>query len=90
MKTSTVIAQTTRGHRVFLESVGRIGQRFNVEFSHAHITVRFTDTGKRKVVASKGGVIDLESKKVSAWKGAATHAEIEDNEDTIVIRRAIL
>jgi hypothetical protein len=64
MKTHTVIAKTTKGHRVFLEGIGRIGQRYSVEYSNSHVIVTFHTTGKRKVVASKGGVIDLEG---SLW-----------------------
>ena len=88
MKTQTVIADTPKGHRIFLENVGRIGERYNVIYCDARITVEFSSTGKRTVVASKGGVIDLQGKRVSAWRGEATGAEIEDNTDCIIIRRA--
>ena len=88
MKTHTVIAQTAKGHRVFLEGIGRTGQRYNVVYSDARITIQFAQGGKRKVVASKGGVIDLEGKRVTAWKGEATQVEMEYNTDSIIIRRA--
>lgn len=89
MKTQTVIAQTTKGHRVFLEGIGRTGQRYSVTYSDAHIVVHFTPEGKRKVVASKGGVIDLEGKKVTTWKGLATSVNIEYNADSIIIKREV-
>lgn len=88
MKTHTVIAQTSKGHRVFLEGIGRTGQRYSVVYSEARITIQFATDGKRKVVSSKGGVIDLEGKKVTQWKGEATQVEMEYNTDNIIIRRA--
>lgn len=85
MKTSTVIAQTSKGHRIFLEGLGRTGQRYNVRYHNATIVVHFVPDGKRKVVAR--GVIDLEGKKVTAWKQNATSAIIAYNDDSIVITR---
>ena len=87
MKTETIIAPTSKGHRIFLEGVGVDAGRYNVEYSDARITIQFAPEGKRKVVASKGGVIDLEGKRVSAWKGQADSVEIEYNADCIIIRR---
>ena len=87
MKTHTLIAQTGKGHRIFLEGIGSDAGRYNVEYSDARITIRFAADGKRKVVASKGGVIDLEGKRVSVWKGDADSVNIEYNSDNIVIRR---
>ncbi len=89
MKTNTVIAATSKGHRVFLEGIGRTGERYDVRYHNAHIVVHFTPEGKRKVVASKGGVIDLEGKKVTTWAGMATSVNIEYNSDSIIIRREV-
>jgi hypothetical protein len=88
MKTQTVIAKTTKGHRVFLEGIGRIGQRYSVEYSNSHVIVTFHTTGKRKVVASKGGVIDLEGKKVTQWADGSTCATVSYSDEQIQITRA--
>ena len=87
MKTTTVIAKTTKGHRIFLEGIGRVGQRYNVVYTDSRITLVFNPEGKRKVVAR--GVVDLEGKRVSTWKGLAPDEDIEYNQDTIVIRRRV-
>ena len=87
MKNSTVIAQTKKGHRVFLENVGRIGQRYTVQYVGASIHVVFAQDGKRAVVASKGGVIDLESKAVTQWAQGATRACVEQIGGIITITR---
>ena len=89
MKDSTVIATTKKGHRVFLENVGRIGQPYTVVFTEDTIGVVFHPAGKRRVVASKGGVIDIESKKVTQWKQSATMATVTAEANTIVIRRSV-
>ncbi len=89
MKTNTVIAATSKGHRVFPEGIGRTGERYNVSYCDARITIQFDTEGKRKVVASKGGVIDLEGKKVTTWAGMATSVNIEYNSDSISIRREV-
>ena len=87
MKTQTVVAQTGKGHRIFLEGVGRAGQRYSVHYGDSKILVTFQVDGKRKVVASKGGVIDLEGKRVSTWRKGADSVTIADNGHTIVIER---
>ena len=89
MKTQTVIAPTKKGSRIFLENVGRIGQRYNVAFQLNCIVVQFNPEGKRFVSSpSKGGVIDLESKKVAQWAAGATVAHVDVNEfGTIIIAR---
>ena len=87
MKASTVIAPTTKGARIFLEGVGRTGQPYTVTYADNAIMVQFTSDGKRKVVASKGGVIDLQSKKVTAWARGASTANITVHEHTIFITR---
>ncbi len=85
MKTHTVIAKTTKGHRIYLQGIAPC--RYNVVYTEARITIQFATDGKRKVCASKGGVIDLEGKRVSKWKGEATQVEMEYNTDHIIIRR---
>ena len=73
--------------RVFLEGIGRTGARYNVTYTDVRIVVQFATDGKRKVVASKGGVIDLEGKRVTTWAQGATQVAIEYNTDTIIIQR---
>ena len=89
-KTTTVVAQTSKGHRIFLQGIGYIGARYDVEYSDQWITIRFKHdgTGKRKVVASKGGVIDLEGKKVSTWKRDANSVTVHYIPNLITIERA--
>ena len=87
MKASTVIAPTSKGARIFLEGVGRAGQPYTVTYADNAIMVQFTSEGKRKVVASKGGVIDLQSQKVTRWAQGATMANIMVDEHTIFITR---
>ena len=79
MKTTTIIAQTKKGHRVFLEgtcSVGfAVGMPYSVTYEPLYIVVTLDpDNGKRKVAKGKGGVIDIESKKVTAWAQGCTTA----------------
>ena len=70
MKSTTLVAKTKKGHRVFLEGTADIGwvggARYHVTYEQGTILLQLAPEGKRKVTASKGGVIDLESKKVSA------------------------
>jgi len=95
MKTTTVIATTTKGARVFLESLNTVGwpagTQYTVTIGTDTIAItRATEdtTGKiRKVVASKGGVIDLESKKVRTWAAGSTSARVLYRGDIIVIIR---
>ena len=69
MKTHTVVAQTKKGHRVFLEGTAAIGwvmgARYHVTYEQGTILLQLAPEGKRKVTASKGGVIDLEGKRVT-------------------------
>ena len=87
MKSTTLIAPTTKGHRIFLEGLPQVGQRYNVLYTEARITIQFNTEGKRRVVAR--GVIDLEGKRVTQWAGLATMVDIEYNSDNIIIRRTV-
>jgi hypothetical protein len=91
MKTHTVIAQTTKGHRVFLEGTASIGwtmgARYHVTYEEDTILLQLAPEGKRKVTASKGGVIDLESKKVTRWAQGATQCTIVHGNGRIAITR---
>jgi len=65
----TVVAPTKKGARVWLQGLESLGwtggTRYNVEFHAGFVTLSRNADGKRKVTPSKGGVIDLESKKVA-------------------------
>ena len=91
MKTSTVIAKTTKGHRVFLEGTAAIGwtggARYHVTYEADTILLQLAPEGKRKVTASKGGVIDLESKKVTQWARGATQCIVAHGNGRIAIAR---
>jgi hypothetical protein len=75
MKTSTVIAPTKKGHRIWLEGVP--AQRFTVLFTEDVIVVTLGPHGKRKVTQSKGGIIDITSQKVTQWAQGHSRATVE-------------
>lgn len=81
MKTRTVIAATPKGARVFLEGItaqlGVLPPTYDVDYTADAITVRFHALGRRRVVSSKGGVIDLQSKQVTTWARGATEAAVD-------------
>jgi len=93
------ITETKKGARIWiqaLESKGITGSHVLVSIApdQAAIVLTFatyTDKPKgwRKVTQSKGGVVDLESKKVVQWAQGATQATMEVIGQKIIIRRAI-
>ena len=64
----TVVAKTKKGSRVWLQGLDAFGWSGGTQYSVAYtgdsVVLTKSADGKRKVTASKGGVIDLESKKV--------------------------
>ena len=92
-QTQTVVAETNKGHRIWIQSVfaatGRtVGQRYNVVYLPNSIHVVFDVQGKRKVTAAKGGIIDIEGKKVTQWAQGAQRVTIDCTQSQIVIQRA--
>jgi hypothetical protein len=92
--TSTVIARTNKGHRVWIQGVfaatGRtIGQRYDVNYSSDSIHIVFSTIGKRKVTAAKGGIIDLEGKKVTQFSQGATQVTVDTTPSQIIIIRRV-
>ncbi len=85
----TVVAPTKKGARVWLQGLESLGwaggTRYNVEFYDGFVTLSRSAEGKRKVTPSKGGVIDLESKKVAqVFDGCASVVySVESNNITI-------
>jgi hypothetical protein len=89
----TVVAPTSKGARVCrvwlqgLDSLGWTGgTRYNVAFDSGVVTLTRHIEGKRKVTASKGGVIDLESKKVAATFAHTDSVTYTVTDSTITIR----
>lgn len=68
--------RTRKGARVWiqaLESKGITAERVTVVFEADTIGLVFSPDGKRKVTRAKGGIVDIESKKVLSWlQGAET------------------
>ena len=92
MSNTTVIAKTSKGHRVWLQGVfsasGRtIGQRYNVAYLSNTIHIVWSTEGKRKVTNSKGGIIDLEGKKVTQWAQGRTQVTVSYTNTQIIITR---
>lgn len=89
---NTVIAQTNKGHRVWLQGIvakGITAPRFDQSFEGDAIVLKFSDTGKRKVTQAKGGIVDIVGKKVTQWaKGSesATVAVSIDRQSIVIIR----
>ena len=94
MKLQTIIADTPKGARVFLEGVTAAiaghPNTYSVVFTDDTIGVVFHPEGRRTISPSKGGVIDIQNKKVTAWAQGATTANIApiDHTGTIIITRA--
>jgi hypothetical protein len=97
MKTNTVIAPTTKGHRIFLEGLSAVGwhggSRYTVDYTLDTIILMkaLPDTvGKtRKVTASKGGVIDLESKRITKWAKGSESVSVQYDHNHIIIERVV-
>lgn len=87
----TVIARTNKGHRVWLQGLTAKGftGRFTVEFCNSAILVQFHDKGKRKLTEAKGGIVDIEGKRVSQWAQGSDTARVLFEADTgrILIER---
>ena len=90
MKT-TVIAQTTKGQRVWIQdtaSVGwPVGTRYNTHYTHDTIVLVQATEGKRKVSKGKGGIIDLVGKRITQWAQGSTVAHITYTAGIIEIER---
>ena len=88
----TPIAPTTKGHRVWIQNTAAAGwphgTRFNVNISKDAIHYVRSAEGKRSVTASKGGIIDTASNKVTRWAEGATGATVHITHAVITITRA--
>jgi len=61
-----------------------------VEFHDGFVTLSRCADGKRKVTPSKGGVIDLESKKIAQVFGGCEQVAYRVNSDTINVFKLTL
>lgn len=83
----TVIAQTSKGHRVWLQDLNakygwHVGARYSVTYENNAIILQLDhDNGKRRVSKGKGGIVDLVGKKVSQWARGSTHATVAVSPD---------
>ena len=91
--THHIISPTTKGHRVWIQGLsGRWqgGTRYTVNYSDSVIhLVRDSVSGKRKVTSTttKGGVIDLQSNKVTRWAKDSVQCTITVTDTLITIER---
>ena len=92
MVDTVAVTPTTKGARVWvqgLDNKGIQGDRFSVQVCLGSITLTFGPNEKRKVTRAKGGLVDLQSKAVTAWAQGATRATVHViNSTTIVLQRA--
>lgn len=77
---STVIAPTSKGHRVWLQGVAEygfvVGAAYDTTYTPTAIVYTLNAAGKRKVAKGKGGIIDTVGKKVSTWAQGASDAVV--------------
>ena len=97
--TTTPIAQTIKGHRVWIQGLDRYGipegTGYNVTYGNDAILITMPSlvhgqpvATKRTVSKGKGGIIDLEGKKVTQWAQGHTVASVEFSLTSIIITRA--
>jgi hypothetical protein len=90
---TTAITMTSKGARVWIQ--GLKGKGINDPFvlpcfGDSIIVLKFSDTklkGWRKVTQSKGGLVDLQSKRITQWAQGSTEATVTVVGNSIVIKR---
>lgn len=88
------ITETKKGHRIWIQGVHNKGLRlpfYSTAIHEDRIVLEFGPQkfkGMRKVTQDKGGIIDLTSKKITAWAKGATEAAYTIDGNTLVIKRA--
>ena len=85
------VAPTKKGHRLWIQGLrdkGIVAPRFTVTITPEAITIVLGTEGKRAVTVAKGGIVDIESKKVTQWAQGATQALVTFTPDTLTITRA--
>ena len=86
------IAPTSKGHRLWIQGLDQYGwnggTQYTVTMTSEHVVYTKATTGRtRTVTASKGGIIDTTSKKVTQWAQGATQAMATITTDVITIGR---
>ena len=84
---TAALTSTTKGHRIWIQGIGHLGPRYDIVWGDHSITLWFGDTGKRKVTQSKGGIVDLQSKRVTQWARGATTVKWESGYNALIISR---
>ena len=69
---STTIGHTNKGRRVYLQGLAAVGWAVGMPYSVTYeldtiVLALDPDNGKRKVARGKGGVVDIEGRKVAQW-----------------------
>jgi hypothetical protein len=91
------ITQTKKGHRVWIQALASKGITspfVYISYTSGAIDLLFSDNPTmygqkgRKVTQAKGGIVDMESKKVTQWAQGSSQATVEIAGNTISIRRA--
>jgi len=96
MCNTVAVTETSKGHRVWIQGLqgkGITGDFVLVTFGPDKVTLCFGNTKLpkwRKVTQSKGGIVDLQSRKVTQWANGATLAttEVDTQAQTITLARA--
>lgn len=74
------ITPTPKGDRVWVQGADRfgltVGQRVSVEFTEYHIRVTPNPEGKKRISKGKGGIVDIQSAKVTAWAKGDRGAQV--------------
>lgn len=84
---TAALTATPKGHRIWIQGIAHLGPRFDIEWGEHSITLWFGDEGKRKVSPSKGGIIDLQSKRVTRWARGATTVRWASGYNALIIFR---
>lgn len=84
------LTPTNKGHRIWIQALASKGitaPRFTVDIAADTITISVGNEGKRGVTQLKGGIIDIQSKKVTTWARGATcvHMSIHTVNDVSII-----
>jgi hypothetical protein len=84
------IGTTSKGKRVWLQGLNNKGlcmPRYDTVIQGNTIIITMGIDGKRKVTASKGGIIDLVSKSITMWAQDSLSAQVVYGVDMISITR---
>jgi len=88
MNTATV-TPTNKGHRIWIQALHSRGYRgrYSVVFTDSTIVLTFHSEGARKVTDAKGGIVDLQSKRVTQWAQGVDYVNVQYTPNTITMTR---